>query len=391
MKAVPLLPAASSWGALVALLLSAQIGESQQIQTSVAVGAAALRYADTLSTGTISVTPRLFGDWNAISLDASGSYSQFTSRGGGSSVQGAVSASRLFALTGTVAGELGGFAGGSSHNDGTRTGEMLANGRLHVGRAIGELFTGASVGRACYGGSCQRLVLGEVGGSFQAGPSSGIVSVSPAMVSDSLKYTDSQGTFTWNADRTEITAQLGHRFGDQLTALGTDTRTWASLTATRWIVPRIAVVGSGGTYPIDPTQGFPGGRFASLGVLINTGALRRNRSLGAEYPAEPGRLDDVVPRVVAFTAGRTQGGTVRFEATATGAKQVDIAGDFTGWEPVAMKEDPTHPGSWSVALPVQRGKYQMNIRINGDRWTVPPGLLPLSDEFGGNVGLLVVE
>jgi hypothetical protein len=47
--------------------------------------------------------------------------------------------------------------------------------------------------------------------------------------------------------------------------------------------------------------------------------------------------------------------------------------------------------SWSVTLPINTGKYEMNIRINGGPWTVPPGLLSMLDEFGGSVGLLVVK
>jgi hypothetical protein len=42
-------------------------------------------------------------------------------------------------------------------------------------------------------------------------------------------------------------------------------------------------------------------------------------------------------------------------------------------------------------LPLKPGKYQMNLRIDGGNWLVPPGLLSMSDEFGGTVGLLVIE
>jgi len=31
------------------------------------------------------------------------------------------------------------------------------------------------------------------------------------------------------------------------------------------------------------------------------------------------------------------------------------------------------------------------LRIDGRDWAVPPGLLSMVDEFGGTVGLLVVE
>jgi len=46
---------------------------------------------------------------------------------------------------------------------------------------------------------------------------------------------------------------------------------------------------------------------------------------------------------------------------------------------------------WSTTLPLKRGNYQMNVRVNGGQWIVPPGLLSMVDEFGGTVGLLVIE
>jgi hypothetical protein len=389
LKGAPHLPAASWWGAFPALLFFAQISNAQQIETSVDIGLAALRYADTLNATTVSVTPRLFGDWKSLSIDASGGYSQFTS--GGSSLQGTISASRFFAVRDGIAAELGGLAGGSSHSDGTRTGEILANARLHVGRSSGELFTGAALGRACYGGSCPTLVLAEFGGSFEVGPASALVSVNPAMVSDSITYADAQTTFSWSREQLEIGAVFGHRFGDALTVLSADTRTWASVTASRWIVPRIALVASGGTYPIDPTQGFPGGRFVSLAVRVKTGVLR------GTHPSESGRGVEVqdsdhVPAAIAeFKVDRGPSGTVRFTANTAGAKLVEISGDFTKWEPVRLVENALRPGEWSLVLPIERGKYQMNVRVNGGQWVVPPGLLPMADEFGGAVGLLVIE
>jgi hypothetical protein len=46
---------------------------------------------------------------------------------------------------------------------------------------------------------------------------------------------------------------------------------------------------------------------------------------------------------------------------------------------------------WTVTLPLSTGAYQMNVRVNGGEWLVPPGLTPLKDEFGGTTGLLVVR
>ena len=71
------------------------------------------------------------------------------------------------------------------------------------------------------------------------------------------------------------------------------------------------------------------------------------------------------------------------------AQLVEVTGDFTNWEPVPML--PTSGGWWAVTLPITPGKYQMNLRLDGGKWLVPPGLLSMADEFGGTVGLLIVE
>jgi 1,4-alpha-glucan branching enzyme len=80
---------------------------------------------------------------------------------------------------------------------------------------------------------------------------------------------------------------------------------------------------------------------------------------------------------------------VTVRVNAPGARTVEINGDFTNWAPVRLV--PAADGWWTSTLPLKRGKYQMNLRVNGGDWTVPPGLLSMTDEFGGTVGLLVVE
>jgi hypothetical protein len=68
---------------------------------------------------------------------------------------------------------------------------------------------------------------------------------------------------------------------------------------------------------------------------------------------------------------------------------VELAGDFTGWDPLPMA--PAGNGWWVVSRAMNPGKYQINLRMNGGKWVVPPGLLSMLDEFGGSVGLMVVE
>jgi 1,4-alpha-glucan branching enzyme len=80
---------------------------------------------------------------------------------------------------------------------------------------------------------------------------------------------------------------------------------------------------------------------------------------------------------------------VTLRVNAPGAHSVEINADFTNWTPVKLA--PAGDDWWTSTLPLKPGKYQMNLRVNGGDWTVPPGLLSMVDEFGGTVGLLVLE
>jgi hypothetical protein len=371
---------------LTALLFFASPGYAQRVETSLDLGGVALRYADTLNAGAATITPRGAAEWGRGVAEATGTYSQFTS--GGWSTQGALSAS-LFAPTprGFLA-ELAGFAGGSAHHDGTRTGQVLANGRLHFMRAGSELFVGAGGGLTWVGGGSRSVLLGEAGVSATLGEVGATVTASPAVVEDSIKYLDGQLSLSWTRNRLDFGALIGTRLGDQLTSLGGTARSWGNLTAVARMTPRLALVASGGTYPIDPTQGFPGGRFVSVGVRLATRPAHEAGLPNAQQAPADTNIE-ALPVVTAFAADRSHPGWVTFSVNAPLAKLVEVTGDFTNWTPVPL--EPASDGSWSATFPISPGKYQMNLRLNADKWLVPPGLLSMLDEFGGSVGLLIIE
>jgi hypothetical protein len=374
-------------GAFTALLFVARAGQAQRVESSLDLGAAALRYADTLSTGAATVTPHLLADWGSAIVEASGTYSQFTS-GGGSSSQGTLSASRFISTAHRFFFELGGFAGGSTHSDGTRTGEVLANGRIHVPRDNNEVFLGFGGGRTWDGLAWRNVLLGEAGASIDIGSSNGLVTISPTIVNDSIKYADTQASLSRKGKVVDLGLLLGFRSGDQLTTLSANVRAWASASAVVWMTPRIGLVLAGGNYPVDPTQGFPGGRFASLSLRLTQ--QRRHSPVSVESAPSASRPEvNAAPAVAGFATQRAAGDGVTVRVNAPGARTVEINGDFTNWNPVKLV--PVGDGWWASTIPLKSGKYQMNLRVNGGDWTVPPGLLSMSDEFGGTVGLLVVE
>jgi len=372
---------------LTALLFCAQIGHAQRIEGSLDVGGVALRYADTLNATAATITSRAVADWGHGVAEASGTYSQFAS--GGWSTQGALSASLFTPTARGFLAELAGFAGGSSHDDGTRTGEVLANGRLHFMGARGEFFFGAGGGRTWVGGGSRGVFLGEAGASMMLREIATTLTASPVVVDDSIKYMDGQVSLSWTRDRLDLGAILGTRLGDQLTTLGGNTRSWGSLSAVAWMTPRVALAVGGGTYPIDPTQGFPGGRFVSVGFRVATGGSREAQSLNAQKPRVETRPEEELPVLTGFAAEPTRPGMVTLKVNAPRAQLVEVSGDFTNWVPLRL--EPSSGGWWAATLPINPGKYQMNLRVDGGKWLVPPGLLSMLDEFGGMVGLLVIE
>ena len=348
----------------------------------------ALRYADTVSTGAAVVTPHAYATWRSGFADASATFSQFTA--GGWSAQGTLSGSRFIRTNRSFIAELGGYAGGSTHDDGTRTGELVANGRAHFSRGPAEFFVGAGIGRTWDGIAWRSLQLGDAGVSITSDMGSAVLSFSPAMVDDTINYADLQGSFDWQHGKIEVSAVIGTRFGDQLTTLSRNGTSWASVNGLRKINERLAVSLSGGTYPIDPTQGFPGGRFVSLGLRVETSRRRSVVPPLSELPA-PREKPSTVPSLTAFTASRERQGVVVLTVNAPGADQVEINGDFTKWVPLSLTRDAREPGRWTTRLPLDPGEYQMNVRVNGGKWQVPPGILSMLDEFGGAVGVLVIQ
>ena len=84
-------------------------------------------------------------------------------------------------------------------------------------------------------------------------------------------------------------------------------------------------------------------------------------------------------------------GGSRFELSiiAPRARRVEITGDFTNWKPLALTR--AADGRWTTTLALPAGTHRINARVDNGSWVVPPGLTTMSDDFAGEVGLLVIE
>lgn len=314
---------------------------------------------------------------------AVGSFSRLS--GNETAVQGSGGFSLYTPAYGVLLGELEAFGGGSRTGDLTTT-QVLALVRGHVSGAAAGAWVGAGAGTASSSGMRRPSRVLEAGGWARRGPARASLTVAPTTVDDTISYTDLNLVAVATAGRLELTAIAGSRSGSQPEIFGTPVKSWASASIVTWLTSRLALVAGAGRYPVDLTQGFPGGTYASVGVRMAArvgGDPETPRSQPA--PPPPALAPGAVGELAVSPAG--VGRRLLFVRVPE-ARVVEIAGTFSAWEPLAMAS--RAEGWWSIDLPLEPGRYEVAIRVDGERWVAPPNLLKVSDEFGGEAGIINV-
>ena len=371
-------------------LVVPSIASAQQLTTSLDVGGARTRYADTVDVSALTLTPGIRLDHGRASLGGSGTFSQ--SRQGSWSMQGMLGGSLFTPTAGPFTGEFSANVGGSAHEDGARTGLTLAALRGHVMSGTRGAWIGGGVGSTWDGYRWGAYRQAEAGVWIQHDQTTALASAMPTVVSDSIRYTDLELAGRWLFDKFELGASIGGRAGGHLPVLDASTSAWGSVSATAWVTPRVGIVAIGGTYPVDYTQGYPGGRFLGLSMRVATSrVLRPTESSGVRLAGVSRAAEPLSDSNLSFESrpDPTDGSRRILRVRAPSAERVEIAGDFSDWQPVSMRRDAA--GWWTAALRIPSGTHEMNVRINGGRWVVPEGVLAIRDELGGNVGLLVIR
>ena len=83
-------------------------------------------------------------------------------------------------------------------------------------------------------------------------------------------------------------------------------------------------------------------------------------------------------------------GDSRYRITLAGdGRRVELWGDVTGWVPVECRKVSRH--LWAAVLVMTPGVHRIAMRTDEGPWQAVAGLPVTQDEFGGEVGLLVVE
>jgi hypothetical protein len=362
-----------------ALWLGVAPSARAQVWGTLDVGGAAVRYDDSVRVTATTLTPRIRFDDGAVAGAAVGTISSLTE--GGWTAQGALDFSVLSAAVGVARFELAAEAGGSLHDDATRTGQYLGRARLHLGASTRGVWAGAASGKTWDASLWHPVVQGDFGAWARVGRLQLVATVTPSAVGDSLRYTDAQGALRWDARRVEVALGVGARRGDARAS----STAWGHLSATLWFTRQVGLVAAGGAYPVDFTQGYPGGRYLSLALRLGarptaTAVLRAPRADAGLARRSAGPRLEIAP----LPNGRR---TIRVHAP--GAQSVEAIGDFTGWQPLALS--PASGGWWTTTLAIAPGMYQFNVRVNGGEWAAPAGVLETVDEYGARVGVLDVR
>jgi hypothetical protein len=79
----------------------------------------------------------------------------------------------------------------------------------------------------------------------------------------------------------------------------------------------------------------------------------------------------------------------RLQVHIIGVETVELMGDFTDWQPVAMVQ--RGRDLWEALVPVAPGVHQLDVRVDNGKWLPPPGTPTMRDGFNGEVGVLVIH
>jgi hypothetical protein len=359
---------------LLLIVLGAGALRPAEAQWSLGAGAMAVEYSEVDPLGGAQFGPSFRLIRPTLFVEVGGNGARFGD-GTWSGDGGGVAAWRPLSF-GSFEPELIGSLSGGGANGTDFTSAIGTQLRLHRPIGAGSFFVGG--GGVWSNGVAGRQTTSsfEIGGTASFRGIEATATAAPSRVAGT-RYTD-LSVFLRREGRLTLEFSGGHR-----TVGGGDPESWIGGSAELGIGGPLTVVASAGGFPSDVAQGFPGGRYLTLGMRV--GGRHRSALPTRDVP----RISRPLPWPGASLAVRDLGeGRRQLIVAAPGAVLVEVAGDFSDWEPVALTRDGR---LWKVELTLPAGIHKINIRIDGGAWRVPPGTVPSADEFGGEVGLLTVD
>ena len=376
-----------TWAASVAAAWSLLGPRAPSAQTTgtVDVGVSSVRYDGFLPSAAASLSPALRWEQPTSTLTARGTYLRFES--GHRSLQGLVAGSFLIRPPEhRWRGELGGSVGASRYLDFASFWHATADARLHVLGADRGAWIGATAGRTSYGSAALPVTGAGIGAWARRSGVTLAASASRSFVGDTT-YSDLVSTAQARRGALALDASLGARFASR----GGGHGVFGEASATLTLGQRTMLFVAGGRYPTDPVSGSVAGRYVSGGIRLRLASPARLAARTALPSAARQRTpddDDPVPGARLEVASQPNGAVRLVLHTASSVAGVELAGDFTDWEPRPLRR--TADGMWEAVLLIPSGLHRLNVRIDGGAWIVPAGMTRAADDYGDEVGIMAV-
>jgi hypothetical protein len=346
-------------------------------------GFGAIEYEGFLGSTAVTLTPGLRLDARSFSLAAQGNWVLYES--GHTLVQGAAAAAWLTPVLGRVRGEISGFGGVATYTDAPASGYGLFRGRVHLADRTAGFWVGGGMGQSYAGAIDVETSEISIGAWLVSRELTATGSLTRGAAADSA-YVDLAASGRWRRGQFELNGLAAARLASAFDDEGLFGELQARLTLTRALAAQVGA----GSYPIDPLRGAVAGRWISAGVRVS---LWSGRS-AVQAPDERLRATVRLPSLIPADAPELRLAAAAFGVRALtihapGAASIELAGDFTDWQPVQLQR--AGRDTWRLELALAPGIYRLNVRVDGGRWSVPRGATPQADEFGSVVGLVVVR
>lgn len=369
---------------LLALAVCAAAGAAPcaaQVEVGVDAAASWVHYQGFLGSSAASVAPSLIWRSPRTTLAARGSFLVFES--GNTTVQGLLTASTFTAPVGPLRAELGAEAGAGEYVGFARFAHALGRVRAHVLGSHWGAWAGPLAGTVSTDGAGNGAAGLEAGGWTRWPLGALEVGWTRVTVRDT-SFTD-----------LVVRARAGPGVFDLSGSLGTRTSNrggvpagYGDLSVAMRLGGPLALIVSVGKYPSDPVGGSVAGRYVTVGVRLAPPPARRSPVASLAAGAYGRGSETPVGPEAAVVAIEPHGDLSVPVLRAAGARLVEVMGDFTDWQPVALTACPD--GRWRYESGLPAGMYRFNVRLDRGPWSVPAGVPAADDEFGSSVGVLVV-
>ncbi len=374
--------------AAIAWLASAGPPLAGQATPLLDAGVSGVHYDGFLSSASAYLAPGFRFNRPNLTLAVQGSYLLFES--GNSVLQGTGAGAWFSPRLGPLQGELGGLWGVSKYTAAPTAGYALGRARAHLNGRWRSMWLGGWIGGS-YGRSSAAATwydVGELaGGAWIAGRRVGAAAALTWSSAADSGYVDITGAARWAPWVVELEGLLGVRTWSQGGGAGTYGQVDLRIALDR----RLALLVSAGRTPSDYVRGILASKYVTVGVRVIPfpGPVRPAAAL-TDVLRREARPPEVTPAatapLLALAAADGELRTLRIRAA--GAQTVEIAADFTDWQPLPLLR--VDGETWEITLRIPAGSYRIDVRADGGPWLAPRGTRLERDEFGGEVGILVV-